>query len=168
MPDDTVAPRVLSLPPDDPDTRIAFDGALELAGPTGSVVLFDRSLESWRSEDVAALQDARDPVFDELSGIAEARDLSVGRVDRLEVWRSVTPALGTAVLDAIQHADISDIVLPQDGHSEAVSDVVLGSDTSLASAVRSILDKPLSREADASPTLHLTPRAEDAEQPPPS
>lgn len=152
--------RVLVLPPDDPDSGIAFDRALELAAPDGAIVIFDRSQESWRPDEQGGLHEADEPSFDDVAGIDAARaGASTGGLG-LQVWQSSSPAIGTAILDVLQHAEISDVVLPGEGQSSASSDVVLGEDSSLASAVRSVLAKPLSRDTGVAPQLHLTEPAE--------
>ncbi|MEQ8840216.1 MAG: hypothetical protein RIB98_04490 [Acidimicrobiales bacterium] len=157
--------RVLVLPPENDDARIAFDHALEMAGSDGAIVLFDRSLESWRPDEEGGLHEANDSAFDDMPGMEAARAGASSGGRGLQVWQSTSPAIGTAILDVLQHANITDIVLPSDGQSSASSDVVLGDDSSLASAVRSVLDKPLSQDAFAqgagvAPTLHLTEPAE--------
>ncbi len=153
--------RVLVLVPNDADTGVAFDRALELAAPDGVIVLFDRSHESWRPDDEAGLHEASDSAYDDMDGMAAARAGAEAGKTKLLVWQSVSPAVGTAILDVLQHADITDIVLPDEGQGSTSSDAVLGDDSSLASAVRSVLAKPLSQDAGVHPELHLTAPAAD-------
>lgn len=147
-------PRVLCVVPADDAGRSALITAAEVAGPDGTVVLFDRRTESWRPDDDAVLVAADDEQFDDDELIAAARSLVDGSSADLAIWRSVTPALATGLLDVIQHADISDIVLPPSGREGALGDHVLEGET-FTETVEALLEEPLFADADASPTLHI-------------
>ena len=157
-------PHVLCLVPIDRPTESAFDRALEIAGADGLVVLYHRSDESWRPDDDVVLAPADDDRFSEIDEIQRARTRADSSDATLAVWRSVTPALGTGILEAVQVARISDIVVPEAGHQEATGDRILAGDDSVAAAIAAVLDKPVVADTEMSPDLHLvsTP-AEDRE-----
>lgn len=150
-----VGPHVLCLTPADPPTEAAFARALEVASPQGVVVLFDRRDESWRPDEDAILVDADDERVAELEAVGRARDLADAAGIGLAVWRSITPALGTGILQAVQTAEITDIVVPADGQQDATGDRLLGADESLAAAIASLLEKPVVTGAGSAPELHL-------------
>ena len=147
--------RVLCLVPDDSQTDAALEYALTLAGNDGAVVLYERSSESWRPDDDAALEPAGADCFDGVEAVERARRIADPSETEVLVWRSITPAVGTGLLDAIQSAKISDVVLPADGHATATSDRVVNDGDSLADTVRSLLSQPLSSDTGTVPRLHV-------------
>lgn len=148
-------PHVLCLTPADPPTDTAFARALEVASPQGVVVLFDRRDESWRPDDDATLVDADDERVADLEEVARARELADVAGIGLAVWGSITPALGTGILQAVQTAGITDIVVPADGHQAATGDRLLGGEESIAAAIASLLEKPVVTETGRTPELHV-------------
>jgi hypothetical protein len=150
---DQSGPHVLCLAPVDDATEAAFRHAFEIAGRDGVVVVYDRREESWRPDLDALLLDADDECFASVAEIGRARRVAETADTDLAVWRSITPALGTGMVEAVQVAEITDIVVPADGHTDATSDRVLG-DESLASAVAELLRKPVVTDAGTTPTMH--------------
>ena len=148
-------PHVLCLTPADPPTETAFGRALEVASPDGVVVLFDRREESWRPDEDATLVDADDERVEDLEEIGRARELADASGVGLAVWGSITPALGTGILQAVQNAEITDIVVPADGHQDATGDRLLGGDESIAAAIASLLEKPVVTDTGRAPELHV-------------
>lgn len=148
-------PHVLCLTPADPSTDAAFARALDVASPDGVVVLFDRRDESWRPDDDATLVDADDERVADLVEVGRARELADAAGIGLAVWGSITPALGTGILQAVQTAEITDIVVPADGHQDATGDRVLGGEESIAAAIASLLEKPVVSESGRTPELHV-------------
>lgn len=150
---DQPGPHVLCLAPTDDATEAAFRHAFEIAGGDGVVVVYDRREESWRPDLDAVLLDADDECFESVAEIGRARAVADEAEANLAVWRSITPALGTGMVEAVQVAEITDIVVPVNGHRDAASDRVLG-DESLADAVAELLRKPVVSETGFSPTMH--------------
>lgn len=141
--------RLLCLVPDDVDspTAKAFHEALRRAGRGGSVVLYDRSLESYRPDDDEELLLAGDSSLDEVAGLAAAREAADAAGVELLVWRSTTPSIGTGIVAAIQQASIGVVVVPESGQTESLGDLFLGSGTGVADAIESVVDKPLVTDA---------------------
>ncbi|MEZ5245638.1 MAG: hypothetical protein R2707_11105 [Acidimicrobiales bacterium] len=156
-------PRVLCLTPTDPPTEATLRRALAIAGNQGAVVLFDRSSESWRPDEDAVLVAADDERFVEVDEIHRAREIAESAAADVVVWRSITPALGTGLMQVVQAAEISDIVVPADGHQDATGDRFMGSSGifpvggsgSFAEAVEALLEKPVVADTGFAPELHV-------------
>jgi hypothetical protein len=154
----TTPPRILCLVPEAPGsgTSAAFLEALDRAAKgAGTVVLYERGDESWRAEDEAHLLGPDDPRLADVDGLDAAAQAAKTAGVGLEVWRSTVPTIGTGVLDAIQHAAITAIVLPAEGSRESIGDRAIGRGDTLADAVEALLEKPLFSEAGADVPLIL-------------
>lgn len=135
--------------PDDDLSRTAFEGCLDLARETEStVVLYDRSEETWADTDHSGSVSVDDIDFEDAPDLASAVAAAHRVQVPVEVWRSTMPALATGMLSAIQRSDIDVLVLPQEeGTERLVADQVAGD--SAAGAIFQILDEPLASEAGA-------------------
>lgn len=145
VPGEPDSPRVMCLTPDGVDTPTAnaFHEALRRAGRGGSVVLYDRTRESYRPDDDEALLPADDPSLDDVEGLEAAREAAAAAGVELLVWRSITPSIGTGVVSALQHASVGVVVVPAAGEAGSLGDVALGGGTDLVDALASLVEKPL-------------------------
>lgn len=146
--------RLLCLPPGEPGspTAVAYAVAMDLAAETNSaIVLYERGDESWRAEHEHDNQ-AIDPSDERLADM-EGLDAAVAAAEaagvELSVWRSTVPSVGTGVLDAIQYAEVTAIVLPEKGGGASMSDHLLGRGTKLVDTVEEMLAKPVVADAGA-------------------
>ena len=164
VPLDGATPRVLCLVPTDDAGEVALERALELAGPEGAVVLFYRADESGRPDHRAALEAVtRERYTDDDEGIGRARTIADRSPATLAVWHSATPALGSALLEVVQSADISAIVLPASGRQKAVGDHVLADGDSLADSIVALFEKPVFADAVEHLELHVVDTENDSD-----